>query len=165
MGSHLSDGRRDLSHGELQVVKQVFRDTIPYNSVVVINKAGFGGRPFTIPNPGFEDRGPTYHLNVGAGGFTGMDGSPQWRGYLVHELTHVWQACHSTRASAYVFDSIWHQITSPDAYKYSPGQPWSSYNAEQQASIVEDWFNAGQSEAGPLFPYIRDHIRATRRVR
>ncbi len=38
-------------------------------------------------------------------------------------------------------------------------QDWGSYNVEQQASIVEDWFKNGSREDDPRFRYIRDNIR------
>lgn len=34
-----------------------------------------------------------------------------------------------------------------------------TYSAEQQANIVRDWYDAGRPNSGPLWPYIRDHIR------
>lgn len=45
------------------------------------------------------------------------------------------------------------------AYSYTVGQPWKSYNAEQQASIIEDWFSQGQLKTGPLYPYIVNHVQ------
>jgi hypothetical protein len=74
---------------------------------------------------------------------------------LVHETTHVWQGKNSTMALTYVFSSVLNQgLHGGAAYSYVAGQPWRSYNAEQQASIVEDWFRAGQPKSGSLYPYI-----------
>lgn len=45
------------------------------------------------------------------------------------------------------------------AYNFTAGKPWKSYNPEQQAMIVEQWFAMGQSQNDPLFPYIDQHVR------
>lgn len=88
---------------------------------------------------------------------------------LIHELTHVWQGHHKLFAWSYVLGSLWnqcrHSVTGGSAYKYTPGQQWSQYNPEQQASIVEDWyvntdgaFNIALDPA--RLPYIETNIRA-----
>jgi hypothetical protein len=49
-----------------------------------------------------------------------------------------------------------------DAYEYSPGHPWASYNVEQQAHLVEDWYNStigNLSQSDIRFPYIDKIIR------
>jgi hypothetical protein len=79
---------------------------------------------------------------------------------LVHESTHVWQGKNSLFAQSYVYDSCISQcIRGTGAYRYSAGSSWSSYNVEQQASIVEDWYVSGEPTSGNLWPYIRDHVR------
>jgi hypothetical protein len=63
-----------------------------------------------------------------------------------------------------MWESIAHQaigwVTGINPYRYIPGQSWSSYNVEQQAHIVEDWFKGGEREEDPLYRYIRDDIRS-----
>jgi len=98
-----------------------------------------------------------YLMNVGADYDT--LGTSQQR-LLVHETTHVWQGKNSTLALTYVFSSVINQgLYGGSAYSYTAGQPWRSYNAEQQASIVEDWFRSGQPKSGPLYTYIVDHVQ------
>jgi hypothetical protein len=69
------------------------------------------------------------------------------RRVLIHELTHIWQ--FQTKGAAYISDSLFHQIAAfltrgdrGPAYDYTivPGQSFHDYTAEQQASIVEDYF-------------------------
>jgi hypothetical protein len=69
------------------------------------------------------------------------------RRVLIHELTHIWQ--FQTKGSAYISDSVFHQTTAfltrgdrGAAYDYTivPGKSFHDYTAEQQASIVEDYF-------------------------
>lgn len=85
---------------------------------------------------------------------------------LVHEFSHVWQGANSASSMTYVNNSIMHQTRADHstgshvgAYVYTPGQPWSSYNAEQQAHIIQDWYAAGLPDSGDLWPYIRDYVR------
>jgi hypothetical protein len=86
------------------------------------------------------------------------DMSKSYPGLLVHETTHAWQGKNSTLALSYVFASAISQCMG-DAYGYTAGKPWGEYNPEQQASIVEDWYEAGESGSHTLYPYIRDYVR------
>jgi hypothetical protein len=104
-----------------------------------------------------------YTVNVGVAAYANLANSA-WDQLLIHELTHVWQGQH---AVPFMSNSALHQTLSAiendgktgAAYEYSPGQPWGQYNAEQQASIVEDWFIGGMHRSGSLYPYIRDNVR------
>jgi hypothetical protein len=82
---------------------------------------------------------------------------------LVHEMTHVWQGRNSKLALSYVFGSVISQafakVDGSNAYDYKPLRDWSSYNAEQQGQLVEDWYWAGQSASDARWPYIRDYVR------
>lgn len=94
---------------------------------------------------------------------------------FVHELVHVWQLEHGSdlllvaKGMAKVFG---------EDYTYTAGKPFSSYNLEQQGSIVEDWFGrhytpdipandrglqsaaATDDTTDELWRYIRDNIRS-----
>jgi hypothetical protein len=178
---------RDINRKEKALAKQVFIDTLPYEAIRVTNKLGLQNREYTlvyqaVPELDWrcEERASqhssatlggegedTYHLNVGPEGFNGMERSQYGRETLIHELTHVWQSCHSIWPASYIFNSAWHQlkakVTGKDAYKYPPGDPWDSYNVEQQAHIVQDWFAQGQSTDSKLYKYIRNTIRSPKR--
>jgi hypothetical protein len=95
-----------------------------------------------------------------------LPGFGRIREIFIHELTHVWQGAHRWLHGSYQVSSLlsqaWSLIRTGDrgnAYDYAAGQDWSSYNVEQQANIVEDWFTSGASSSHPLFRYIRDNIR------
>ncbi|HUZ63990.1 MAG TPA: hypothetical protein VMU82_09820 [Acetobacteraceae bacterium] len=114
-----------------------------------------------------------YLMNVGTGAYPDMTVSPAYQSLLVHETTHVWQGRNSIFALTYVISSVVSQCAGirgtsglsgrSAAYAYAPGLAWGSYNAEQQACIVEDWFAAGEPTGGPLYSrYIVGHIRLGR---
>lgn len=184
---------RWLTSDEWDIVAGVFGDTLPYRQrVFLTDAAGADRRAFAIPTSAISGgmltapsvmMGPAavalmaliqwgasivnagYIIGVGPARFGDMTRHP---GLLVHEMTHVWQGKNRTLALSYALEAAFHQcrqeLGGPDAYAFSPGRPWASYNPEQQASIVEAWFENGSSEDknDPLFPYIRDHVRMGR---
>ena len=118
---------------------------------------GLQERAYTIPHP---LKLGSYLVNIGPDGFVDAS-SAAIDQTLIHELTHVWQGVHRSHPLAYIFDSLHNQARlGSDAYGYVAGADWSSYGAEQQAMIVEDWYRLGMNEADPMFRYIRDNIRA-----
>jgi hypothetical protein len=105
-----------------------------------------------------------YVMGVGPDGYAGMDGRNER--LLVHETAHAWQGRNSTFALSYVFGSVRSQCRAwltkgsfNRAYDYEPGARWGSYNPEQQAHLIEDWFGNGESTADERWPYIRDYVR------
>jgi hypothetical protein len=176
---------RLMSHPEYNIVCRVFAGTIPYRvRIFITDAAGEDGRPFTIPTSllptilgmteGAFFGGVPGALGGAAGGYIGsfinlaylinagdaydsLTGKD--RDTLVHETTHVWQGKNSTFALSYVFNSVYNQCVLRNAYAYTPNQPWKSYNVEQQASIVEDWYMAGESTSSNLYHYITDNVR------
>jgi len=100
-----------------------------------------------------------YLINVGRAYAYGSLAARPIAGLLVHETTHVWQGKNSTFALSYVFNSLYNQRVLADAYAYSPNRDWHSYNVEQQAKIVEDWFMGGEPTSGDLYPYIANNIQ------
>ena len=108
-----------------------------------------------------------YLMNIGPGDYADMAASDQ--PLLVHETAHVWQGKNSWFAMSYAIESALHQCAGilggsgrGTAYNYTAGSNWSSYNPEQQASIIEDWFRAGEPASGSLWPYVRDYVRKGR---
>ncbi|KYG00567.1 hypothetical protein BE21_07130 [Sorangium cellulosum] len=156
---------RPLFPAEFELATRVFMATLPYPKIFITPLTGLQSRPFTSTVPPLVAGCVplAYTINVGLNGFIhGMDTVQP--ATLVHELTHVWQGAHRLISSQYMWESIAHQamgwIRGTDHYRYVPGQSWSSYNVEQQASIVEDWFARGERTDDPLYRYIRDDIRS-----
>lgn len=169
---------RVMNTAEYAIVSRVFSDTLPWRyRIIVTNGAGLDNRPFTIPTSLLTTLGATvaagfagaiagyltsfinlaYLVNVGS---AYADMSRGYQNLLVHETTHVWQGKNSNLSLTYVFSSCISQcIRGTGAYNYTAGSSWSSYNVEQQASIVEDWFASGEPESGSLWGYVRDHVR------
>jgi hypothetical protein len=156
--------RRPLKPLETVLARRVFRASLPYDKVFIASSTGFGGDPWTQYTFG------QYTLHLGPIAYGDATSSAEWGGaricdIFIHELTHVWQGAHSRVHAGYQAQALgsmaWSLATTggiSGAYDYAPGNAWSSYNVEQQASIVEDWFSTGASPASPLYPYIRDQL-------
>lgn len=166
---------RELCEREKGVARKVFKNTLPYSRIVITDGLGYDDRPFTVPVVGTSSR--TYMLHVGSR-FQGMTRRDRDQELLIHELTHVWQGEHSIWVWSYVFRSAWHQWRSNDAYAYDSNhwKEWRDYNPEQQAQIVEEWFQGGmkgdadsnEPVAQRPYRYIVENIRGelwTPRVR
>lgn len=186
MSISIPTSARLMNQAEYAVVTRVLGNTLPYRfRIIITNGAGLGNRPFTIPTSLLSTLGATvaggflggpagaligggvgsltsfinmaYLMNVGSA-YPNMSTSNT--GLLVHETTHVWQGKNSSLSLSYVFGSCVSQcLRGGAAYNYTPGSAWGSYNVEQQASIVEDWFVAGEPQSGDLWSYIRDYVR------
>lgn len=168
---------RALTATEEQIAQRVFGNTIPYREVLVSDGLGKDNRPFTVPTnvpmnipfvPSFNVQGGKYVMHVGDA-YNGMSNRKEDQCLLIHELTHVWQGeNHAFWSWAYMIYSLKDQLLMDNAYRYDPTQlkPWNEYGAEQQATIVEDWYADGMQTFDPVtetgdrrFYYIKKHIR------
>ena len=141
---------RHLYPGEIALARPVFKDSLPWQRIQVSSDIGVGGRPYTM--------GRT--IKAGSEYYKGMHWVTGGSKVLVHELTHVWQSEHRGHRAAYIIDAVGAQMMyGQSAYAYKPGLDWDEYNAEQQASIVEDWYGHGQTTSDPLYGYVRDQIQ------
>ncbi|HEY0323167.1 MAG TPA: hypothetical protein VGC66_19575 [Pyrinomonadaceae bacterium] len=168
---------RLLNQDEEALARQVFQDQLPYGRISIANFYLPGNEAHKtavtvasgtalIPIKSLTD----YTIYFGPDVF--RDGAHLFkRNTFIHELTHVWQGHHGTFSWDYMVESMIAQgralIQHRDrnkAYEYDLAnlQPWDSYNVEQQAIIVEGWFENGMSESDPRYVYIRDNIRAGR---
>jgi hypothetical protein len=118
-------------------------------------------------------------VNLGIGFDNPLTHVDPKRGYsvngqiLIHELTHAWQIAHTTFVSSVFWDAALAKVEGSAAYRYGPpGPPWSTFNLEQQASIVDEWFAGTNARAtnpvagrmamnpnDPYFGYIANNIR------
>ncbi len=166
---------RPLNREEEELARRVFRDKLPYNQISIANfyLPRNEGIPVTvasgtavIPIKSLTD----YTIYFGPEVFD--DGAHlRCTHTFIHELTHVWQGYYARFSWQYMVNSIFNQglavIRHGDrnrAYRYDPENllPWESYNVEQQANIVEDWFIGGMLESDSRYVYIVDNIRAGR---
>lgn len=186
---------RQLTAAERAFAYQVFGASVRYDHVLISDTA-IDGQVITTHFNG------TFTIRWGTG-FRDIMGDEGRRATFIHEMTHVWQGCNNGRWSGtYQAKSVYAQVREgvrdiiregdyregvrnwdrhrSTAYKLDAahfGQPWSSFNVEQQGMIVETWYvdealrRRHTGDAGPgvvgaamspydaRFPYIRDVIR------
>jgi len=186
-------GIRGLRWKEREILRRVYGSSLPrMNNILIVSLAGASGRPFALPAsfvagvanlilPGSQTlmialvalaakRGECYFLFMGnrgyndaVGGFPHDDRDGQT---LVHEACHVWQGFQGAFTWEFVFNSIFNQCFKGDAAYDIPANPrdtWMAFGAEQQAKIVETWYENGEQKAGdPYYPYIKTNVRPGR---
>jgi hypothetical protein len=161
-------GRR-LRSEEIVFARRVFGETLPYDKIVLVNQTGKENRPCTQAQLAKKN----YYLHVGPLIFFDATSAAPWSyssdgvvrerrcDVFIHELTHVWQGEY--QPAVLIPISLYHLPPSKEGYSYELGQPWSSYNAEQQAQIIEDWFNPRigcESQQDARYRYIIENLRA-----
>jgi hypothetical protein len=116
---------RSLLPEERRLLVTIFGESINLDVVrLAPTELGVQGRPYTLGNTIRIPRGTRFKANT-----------------LVHEMTHVWQ--FQTKGTGYLSDSALHQLVLGDAaYDVSivAGQSLDDYSAEQQAMIVEKYY-------------------------
>jgi hypothetical protein len=162
---------RQLTAAEQGFADQVFKGTVPYDRVVLTDMVGAGGRAFTFPSVDgtiLVNLGAAYNdpMNSKSNGSKDIFNKGE---VFIHELTHAWQIMHDNFVSGWMCDALGTQAVNTggvNVYKYGPPtSPWSAFNLEQQASIVDQWF-AGARVTGqkamdrndPYFWYIANRI-------
>jgi hypothetical protein len=126
---------RPITPGERTLLMSVFGPfTLPYADLTVDSyDADYSYTPGTIANMSHD---------IYVGDFSVAMYEPT-RAVFLHEMTHVWQYYHGYHK---IFQAILLELRHPfhydRAYPYnlSDSSKFSSYNMEQQASIVEDWW-------------------------
>ena len=179
---------RPMHSDERAFADRVFRGRIDFDRVILTNLSHDGGHKFTIPSIGQAilvnlddafDHPMTYQEAAGSD-------YPEPGSVFIHELTHAWQIANNsflgvicgmdTNYDYYdsrgrVMDTAW------------PKRRWKTFNNEQQAHIVDDWYGAHVVKDGagmfvfnaqgipvtdldgfeslndPAFHFIRDDIR------
>lgn len=167
----IADVRHRAMHPwERDFAYRVFQGRINYNRIVLTNMTHSGGTKFTIPSIG-----NTILVNMGDEAFDNPivyaqpNSSYSKPGALfIHELTHAWQISHNS-----IVDLI---CGLSQNYTYFQGnrttdrswqsRSWNGFNNEQQASIVDDWYEAHLADLNgfdalndPAYRFIRDNIR------
>lgn len=197
---------RKLTAAEMGLARTVYASTIPFDRLYLTNLDL--GSAVTLAGMDLSTGKFDYTVNWREG-FGGIMTDAERRATLIHELCHVWQGENGVWPTFYMGQSLWSQLSSgvldiwktrrwrgwgthrSTAYKFprsAIGNQWTSFNVEQQASLVESWFMAerdrvrpagpgrvfisdfGDGVTGgdrspwdPRFPYIRDVIRARHR--
>jgi hypothetical protein len=155
---------RGLNDNEVIMAQRVFANTFTdfflRNKVMLANGLGAGDRPFTSIDIGTS----TYRIYIGPGAWDPPTLlTLKYKSTFIHEMTHVWQMHNQSWFGAVWASSLLAQLCRQGmAYNYGQGnlnKDWDSFNVEEQAQIVEDWFKQGLTASDPRYHYVRDSIR------
>jgi len=152
----ISRNARVLSATEQALVVSVFGTTLPpWDKILLNDGLGLGDCPWTDNPMGI------YSISIGPTCYPDCTSRAMWTGFgridavFVHEMTHVWQYFHGYNVK---LSSVWGQ-TLGDGYTVVLGQSWDDYNVEQEATIVENWYNDGMSNTDDRFQYVQKVVR------
>jgi hypothetical protein len=166
---------RELSDEEYNWANnEVFAGSLPpRDRIVLTDTIGGGNRAFTFPR--FDGK---ITLNMGPEAFADprqyhvANGRRKVGEVFIHELVHAWQIAHTPMDLSLMADALASKVceaAGDNPYHYDgPGAAYGSFNLEQQAQIISDWFAgnpvAGQSPtpkdmASPYFRYVLTNIR------
>jgi hypothetical protein len=156
---------RVLEDHEYHFVQRVFQGKLPpRDQILVCDTIGGQDRPFTWPRTDGKitlNLGPTNYANP-------CLTAPKT---LIHELVHAWQLHNMGSEFGLLLEEMATQILHSlkgGQYSYDKDHyvSWESYNTEQQAQIIGDWFNvyypfleSQEAKADPRFRYVDGIIR------
>lgn len=164
---------RPLNDKEQALAARVFGKTLPaWTRIGIGDGLGFDGRPWTdmgyTPWPQLPEM--WYQINIGDAASSDLTSTTNMASCFVkhipgtvadlfiHEMVHVWQYFHNTKTVPRY--GVWASSVLGSGYDFKEGGPWGSYNVEQQAQIVETWFNKGEKPEHILYPYVRLVVRS-----
>ncbi len=172
----LGSRTRELTEEEYDWANnEVFSGALPpRNRIVLTDTIGGDNRAFTFPR--FDGK---ITLNMGSVAFDDPRNYPgfSWGQTFIHELVHACQIQHTNIDLTLLADAFASKIceaTGGNPYAYgNAGPDYLSFNLEQQAQIVSDWFagavpaGSNQSktpkdESSPYFRYVTDNVRIGR---
>ncbi|ATQ43215.1 hypothetical protein [Caulobacter mirabilis] len=137
------DGLKPMPEWMHAFGQAVFKGTLPHRRDLRITKhQGLNGNPFVFPSIDgtILHLGPDIHAAKCLGELSSAD-----KISLVHELVHVWQIEHTDLSVDWIADALYWQTCDSlggDAYSFDPNnlKSFGDYNLEQQAEIVEAWY-------------------------
>ncbi len=143
---------RFLRQNERAFARKLFGASAPVDDILVTDQLGAGNQPCThisAPSRGgflfqVPFQRPIYALHMGAAGFENCL-SLNVKAAFARQLG---------RATAYVRRGVSSRVD------YDLSRPWYSFDADQRASVVEDWFATGMRSDDPRGQIIQNHILA-----
>jgi type VI secretion system secreted protein VgrG len=151
---------RFLSNAEIAMAKEVFGSSLPaWERILITDALGIGDRPFTV-HPSLLyvlNLGPDIYPDATLDNYFGDD---KYKAIFIHEMTHVWQYYHDYNV---VTGAAWAQSWFGKGYDYTidPSDSWDDFNIEQQAHLVQKWFDdLNKSQTADEFVFIDKIIRA-----
>jgi len=130
---------RAMTIGEIKFAKSIFKNSIDYSKVKIHNKKFIFFQP---SNSGMTPNGEIYMNGAYSKDYSKLNG--RGKGFLIHELVHVWQYQLNilNPITAAISENFAHAFDYSKAYQYTlnPDKDILDYDIEQQAAIIEDYY-------------------------
>jgi hypothetical protein len=137
---------RELTPGEVELVRSVFRDAIDLARVRLIEGKWW---PFQPRRSAMAPMGDIWFHPDGGGWSEDFSKEPlSTQAYFIHEMTHVWQ---SQKGGRFYLPLMRHPFCRYH-YALEPGKPFRHYGIEQQAEIVRHRFLANHDAPVTVLP-------------
>jgi len=128
------------------MARSVFGSAIDYSKVALVKGKWW---PFQPKRSAMAPMGNIYFHPDGGGWSEDFSKEPlHAQGYLIHELTHVWQ----TQKGGKFYLPLMRHPFCKYAYSLVPGRQFGHYGLEQQAEIVRHRFLADRGAPVPVCP-------------
>ncbi|QIO07341.1 zinc protease [Acinetobacter shaoyimingii] len=167
--------RRNLTAGEIQMCQQIFKDSIDY-SKVLLHRGILGFESEFAITPNGEIFFPVSEYD-NVQDFSKSKVSGESKCFFIHEMTHVWQyqqglanwlhgikhGCKLDYSSeAYSNDLKTNKLKGyvTDILGKDKEKKFNEFNMEQQAELIEMWFDAGWLQN--VNPKRNHHIQSVR---
>lgn len=138
--------QRHLTAGEVEIVRSIFLNAIDTSRVRLILGKWW---PFHPRRAAMAPMGDIwFHPDGGGWSEDYSKESLSLQAYLIHEMTHVWQAQKGGR----LYLPLMRHPFCRYAYKLQAGKPFASYGLEQQAEIVRHRFLADRGAPQAIVP-------------
>jgi hypothetical protein len=138
---------RSLTPGEIGLLQPIFGQTLPYDSQTVdTNDGEWGGAGNSITPNGI----PYFSPGIFVSDFSALVIPLLSRWIFIHEFMHVWQLYHGTNPIAgaiYAWLSSGCDYDAAYPYDLTTSSSLGSFNIEQQASIVADYWYVSISQS------------------
>ena len=146
---------RELLTTEIRIAMSVFGYDIDYSEVLVFNRGWYPGQPVgTIIAPDGNIYYPSgnehYEENF-------LYGSLVDQAIFMHEMTHVWQ--HQQLGSIKVRGIVSNLFSDGEYLPLDPAKPFESYNIEEQAGMVQDYYVILEGGERPELPSKEEYER------
>lgn len=170
----IGENERELTVNEYNYANQVFKGTLPpQEDIILTDTIGGNDRAFTMPR--FDGK---VTINMGENGYDNpldyeVDQGRIKGQVFIHELTHAWQIKNTHWELGILAGALANKICEAAKGSDAPyiigtnfTKPFSDFNLEQQAKIVELWFiqcelfeNGDDCISSPFYHYIEGNIR------
>ena len=147
---------RIMTTGEIKLASQIFKTSIDYSKVIIHDKKYIFFQP---ENSGMTPNGEIYMNGSYSKDYSKLNG--RGKGFLIHELVHVWQYQLNilNPITAAISENFAHAFDYSRAYRYTLDKQKDilDYDIEQQAAIIEDYYLIYKTGLSP----VRGHMQNT----